>query len=344
MRMMEHRNKISFQVRESRLSLVAGALSIAFAVFIFAMRLLHPKGEGGVLFLYLPLLLMLAGGVFFFVVYRNKSVTVDEMSIRYVNFIKKEKAFTLDEIGFGSLETGGGKITLRLYDLMGDRLCKLDFGMRGMGEFLQYLVDNGVKIEEKGSRPHRQGTVLPELILKEKAVCEEEIPKETAAFYGEAEQIFRDWEKRNKRFAAEWELGFAEYRAQDLEREAKRKGRTGIQEWAGAWEDGTEEIPEDYVCVLEAYLKRDGEYVVDRGGKAVAVQIPYLSRCRSYRLGEDTRIRKSDEEILKEETARYLEMLSEELPRHKYRTEAFRIRHTLRRCAGLPAGKNNIRQ
>ena len=50
-------------------------------------------------------------------------------------------------------------------------------------------------------------------------------------------------------------------------------------------EDG--QIPEDYECVLEAYLKRNGAYVVNRRGEAVSLQIPYLVRCRSYQIGED---------------------------------------------------------
>ena len=51
---------------------------------------------------------------------------------------------------------------------MGDKLCKLDFGMRGMGEFLQYLVDNRVKVELNRDRRHRQEAeaFLPELIIK----------------------------------------------------------------------------------------------------------------------------------------------------------------------------------
>ena len=132
---MEEQEKISFQVRESRLSLVVGGASIAFAVFIFVMWLLHPKGGGGGALLYLPLLFMVGSGVAFWVVYFNKKVTVEEMNIHYVNSLKKKKVFTLDEIGFCKLEMGGGKVTLVIYDLMGDKLCKLDFGMRGMGEF-----------------------------------------------------------------------------------------------------------------------------------------------------------------------------------------------------------------
>lgn len=88
---MEEQEKISFQVRESRLSLVVGGASIAFAVFIFVMWLLHLKGGGGGALLYLPLLFMVGSGVAFWVVYFNKKVTVEEMNIHYVNSLKKKK-------------------------------------------------------------------------------------------------------------------------------------------------------------------------------------------------------------------------------------------------------------
>ena len=333
---MEEQEKISFQVRESRLSLVVGGASIAFAVFIFVMWLLHPKGGGGGALLYLPLLFMVGSGVAFWVVYFNKKVTVEEMNIHYVNSLKKKKVFTLDEIGFCKLEMGGGKVILVLYDLMGDKLCKLDFGMRGMGEFLQYLVDNRVKVELNRDRRHRQEAeaFLPELIIKETAVCEEEIGKCSEAFYETAGQIFREWEKRNKKFEAEWEFGFAEYTAGDLERQTKQYRQNRTWEWTGSVKTEDGQIPEDYECVLEAYLKRNGAYVVNRRGEAVSLQIPYLVRCRSYQIGEGTRIRKSDEEMLAAEISGYLEMLSKELPRHRYRTEALTVRHPLRKTAG----------
>ena len=326
---MEDIEKVKFQVRESRTALVVGAASVVFAVFIFVMYLLYPKKEGGGLPLYLPLLFMLVSGAVLCVVYRNKRVTVEEMNICYVNLSGKKRQFTLDEIGFCKIEMGGGKTTLSLYDLRGDKLCKLDFGMAGMGEFLQYLVDNRVETEWNREHMLRRETIIPELILNETAVCEEEISKCTEAFYGEAERVFRDWEKRNRKFEAEWEVGFAEYLTEDLEQPGKAWERTSSLDY------NLEEIPENYECVLEAYLKRKGEYVVDRRGSEISIQIPYLVRCRSYQIGEGTRIRKSDDRIITEGIGNYLEMLAKELPKHKYRTEALTLQHRLKKSAGI---------
>lgn len=327
---MEEKGKIEFQVRESRIAPVVGAVSIVFAVFIFIMYILHPRKGGGGLFLYLPLLCMLAGGVLFCVIYYNKRVAVEEMNICYVNWIGRKTRFTLDEIGFCKITMSGGKATLGIYNLLGKKLCKLDFGMAGMGEFLQYLVDNRVEIEWKRERRLTQETIIPELMLSETAVCAEEIRKCSEAFYQEAEQIFRDWEKRNKKFEAEWEIGFAEYITEDLEKQGRAWERTSSLDGA------VEEIPENYKCVLEAYLKKGGEYVVDRRGREVCVQIPYLAGSRSYQVGETARIRKLDEKTIEEGIGNYLTALSRELPRHRYRTEAYMLQHELRKAAGLP--------
>lgn len=328
---MEEHTKIQIQIRESRIALAAGGVSIVFAFFILLMYLLHPKKDGGGFFLYLPLLLMLASGVAFFVIYYNKKLLVEEMDICYVNLFGKTRQFTLDEIGFCKIDMGGGKAALSLYDLLGNKLCKLDFDMPGMGEFLQYLVDNRVKIEWNREQKRGREMMIPDLILYETAVCEEEINKCAADFYEEAGKCFRDWEKRNKKFEVQWEIGFAQYREEDL----KKKGQAW--ERMSSLDEEMLEIPEDYTCVLEAYLKRGNEYIVNRKGEEVAVQIPYLVRCRSYQVGEKNRIRKSDEKVVIEGIRSYLEMLSKELPRRKYRTEAYVLKHKLWKDAGLGA-------
>ena len=129
----------------------------------------------------------------------------------------------------------------------------------------------------------------------------------------------------------EWEIGFAQYTAGDLERQA---GCNRPWEWTSSLGDDLQEIPEDYACVWEAYLKKDGAYVVNHRGEAVSMQVPYMSRCRSYQIGERTRIRKSDEGIMAEEIMNYLEILSKEMPRRRYRIQQLTIGHTLQKSAG----------
>jgi hypothetical protein len=246
------------------------------------------------------------------------------MHMCYHSSFGRSKEFTLDDIGYCSLELSQSKDNLTLYDLLGKKLCKLKINMKGCEEFLQYLLDNGVRVEWETAR-----TNLPalELILRETAVCEEEIPKYTAALYTQVREIFSRWEKEHSAFGAVWELGFGEYAAADLEDVKDMRSAKSSMDSGGR-------LPQDYICALEAYLKKDGEFVIDRNNRAVCITAKYLIRCRSYQIGEETRIRKTDEEMITDWIKEQLLFLTRSLPRHKYHTEGCMIQHTLKNTAG----------
>lgn len=320
---------IRFQVRENRTALVCGVLAVLFAVFILVMRLLHPSGRGGGVLLYVPLLCMLAGGAACWVLYFNRKLIVEEMNICYVNFFGKRKQFKLDEIGFCKIGVGGNRSGLVMYDLLGEKLCKLEIDMRGIAEFYQYLEDNRIEVEWKKERMDRQFAFLIDALHKETAICEEEICRCTEKFYEEAVQIFREWEEHNRRFDVQWEIGFAQYLAEDLERKCHLRERTS------SVKEPMETIPDYYQCFLEAYLKQEDEYVVDSHGEEVHIVLPYLGKSRSYQIGEGMRIRKTDEQSMTEWLNMRLEVLTGELPRHRYHTEAFTLGHELCTVAGV---------
>lgn len=330
---LEWEDGIRFQVRENKTALACGVLAVGFAVFIMIMRFLHPSAGGGGALLYLPILCMLLGGASCFMVYYNRKLTVEEMEMCYVNWIGKPKKFTLDEIGYCKMGTRSSIHQAVLYDLVGEILCKLDFEMQGMAEFYQYLIDNGVRIERNKSKAQQSSIFLNmiEAIGRETAVCEEEIRECSERFYEEAAQIFHDWEKRNKHFKAVWEFGFAEYTAGDLE------GKCPLYMYPSSVDEPLVHIPETYECVLEAYLKREDGYVVNKHGDPVSTTLPYLSKTKSYQIGEKTRIRKTDEESLLDWLRWQLESFSKELPKQKFHTEAFTISHQLRTSAGVTA-------
>lgn len=329
---LEWEDGIKFQIRENRSALVCGILAVGLDVFVFVMHLLHPSARGGGVLLYLPLAAILLGGVVCFLLYINRKLIVEEMNISYVNLLGKEKHFTLDEIGFCKTGKRSGMPQIFLYDLSGEKLCKLDFEMRGMAEFYQYLIDNGVRIERIGSKAHQSPiyfNLLDALISKETAVCEEQIRKCSEGLYAEAEQIFRDWESRNKHFNAVWEFGFAEYTAGDLERKCP------MHMYPSSVDVSMKSLPSSYECVLEAYLKTEDGYVLTKRGETLSIMIPYLSKTKSYQIGERTRIRKTDEESIKEWLVWHLEKLSAELPKHRYHTENLVMGHELRSSAGI---------
>lgn len=321
--------KICFQVRENKTALLCGALAVAFSLFIWIMRLLHPSSRGGGALFYLPLLCMLLFGAVCFVLYFNRKLTVEEMKLCYVNLFGKKKCFALDEIGFCKIGIGGNNNAFVMYDLRGEKLCKLDFDMCGIAQLHQYLVDNRIEVEWASERLNRQTAYLIHAISRETAVCGEEIRKCSEAFYGKALPYFLEWEKNNTRYNLHWEIGFAQYLAKDLE------GKSYCRERKSSLRVPLENIPDTYECLLEAYLKQGDEYVVRRRGEEVSIILPYLSDSKSYQIGEGRRIRKVDEQSMTDWLVIRLEALSAELPKHKYHTETFTLQHTLSPVAGL---------
>lgn len=326
---LEWQDGIKFQVRENGAALVSGGLGIAISICILILWLFYPSDNGGGMLLYLPLSCLLLFGVLCLVMFFHRRLTVDEMKICYVNWIGKRKEFTLDEIGFCKIGGKGADNKVIVYNLLGEKLCKLEIDMYGLEEFRQYLMDNQVRVEWGKKRMNSEMTLLLDAICRETAVCEEEIHKYSEKLYEQAKTIFMDWEKRNQRFNVCWEIGFAEYALEDLE------VKCSFRERVSTLDTDLETIPLSYQCLLEAYLKRDDEYVVNSKGEAISIILPYMVRSKSYRIGEGTRIRKMDEQNMKEWLELRLEQLAKELPRRRYHTEAFAIQHRLKQHAGI---------
>lgn len=336
--MSMEQEKIQFQVRENRAEPVCGMLAIGVAVFIFIMWLRHPSGRGGGLILFVPLIFMIAVGLLAFVDYFHRKLLVDEMNICYVNIFGKEKRFSLDEIGFCKVGAGGGQDVLVLYDLLGGKLCKLGTDMRGFAQFHQYLLDNRVRVEWSGKRMSRQAMHWVDAVQGESAVCEEEIRKCTEKFYEKIAPVFREWEKRNRKFHVSWEIGFAQYAGDDLTKRCRLRERTS------SLHEPLETIPLSYECIFEAYLKSEDAYIVDSRGREIYIILPYLARTKSYQIGEGTRIRKMDEGSLQKWLTEELMGLERELPKHRYRTEKFHLCHKLSLCAGIKGEVSGLRQ
>lgn len=352
---MGQAGEIKFQVKENKMALAAGAIAIAASVGVLVLRLLHPSEQGGGALLYLPLVLMAAAGVYCCMSYFCRRLTIDNINLTYVNSMGRKKVFTLDGIGYCEIAFFGGGNSVKLYDLTGDRICKLDFNMENVPELLLYFTDNQVKIE--CTELTRQKLSEWGFSWKEGEISKEQIGRRAEEFYAEAKGVFEAWERQCRKFDAHWEFGLVEYASADLEQgkesracessvqrqEMQQKtecfvgGREGLPKHgtlpqAEGWADG---FPKDYACVLEGYLKKDDEYVINRKGEAVSVFIPYIQRTRSYQIGEELRFRKvMDEGRLKTELENHLALLAKALPRHKYHTEKLELAHELRAGAG----------
>lgn len=329
---MEREDKISFQVKEHGIVLAGGIFVIGFVLFILVMGLRYPSAGGNRPVFVTALAAMLACGILVCVMYFHRRLIVEEMRIYYVNFRGKKKEFSLNDIGYCKLGLSGNKKepyaeSIIVYDLMGKKLCKLEMNMTGARKFLQYLLDNQVKIEwaEAGKEP--LSVREPELMVK--TVCREEIGRHTEAFYEMISPVFSDWEKQYQRFDAHWEFGFVEYAQEEI------TAQKDMWQWESTVQANKEdELPEDYICIVEAYLKRGEEYVMNRKGFVTGFVIPYIWQNQSYQIGESRRIRKMDETYLLERLAIRLRLMAEELPRHSYHMQALTFGHKLQKKAG----------
>jgi hypothetical protein len=328
---VKQEDKISFQVREHIIVLCGGILIIGFCLFILVMGLRYPSAGANRLVFALVLAGMLACGVFVCIMYFHRALTVEEMKICYVNIFGRRTSFSLDDIGYCKLGLYGSKRepaieSLVLYNLLGEKLCKLEMNMTGARGFLQYLLDNQVKLQWPGEE--KEGVRIMEPMLMEKTVCFEEISKSAEAFYDKLSLIFGDWERQHQRFEAQWEFGFVEYVQGDI------TPKKDMWQWESTANLQGKEPPEEYICIVEAYLKRKEAWVMDKKGHVVGLVIPYIWQNRSYQVGESRRIRKMDEAYLQERLLEHLKMMTKELPRHSYHTQFLTLAHELKKTAG----------
>lgn len=329
---MEQEEKISFQVKEHGIVLAGGIFVIGFVLFILVMGLRYPSAGGNRPVFIVVLAMMMACGILVCAMYFHRRLMVEEMKICYVNFAGKKREFSLNDIGYCKLGLSGNKKephveSITVYDLIGRKLCKLEMNMAGAREFLQYLLDNQIKTEwtETGKEPPRVRE--PELMVK--TVCQEEIGRHTEMFYDMISPVFSDWEKQHQRFDAHWEFGYVEYAQEEI------TAQKDMWQWESAVQaEAGEGLPEDYICIVEAYLKRGEEYVMNRKGYVTGFLIPYIWQNKSYQIGESRRIRKMDEDYLLERLAVRLQLMAEELPRHSYHTQTLTLCHKLQKKAG----------
>lgn len=321
--------QVMFRVREHWIVLGSGVFATLFTLFILIMGLKSPSADGNRAVFFTIIFLLFVIDLGCCIRGSLHCLSVDGMKMYYVNWYGKKRFFTLDDIGYCKLELSKNWDNIIVYDLLGNKLCKLEFDMRGSSVFLQYLIDNQVRIEWK-TNPPLSAKMLPiEAALRETAICEEEIIKYTEVLYGKVRDILVEWEKQNKILDAYWEFGFAQFSEADL------AGKSDLWNRTSSIPENVTELPEDYVCIFEAYLKKDNEYVIDKKNEAVCILIPYVARSASYQIGEKLRLRKMNEDVITDWMKGHLELLAGILPKRKYHTEPLILQHELRKTAGI---------
>ena len=313
---------IKIEVKEGLIPWVVGIGAIFVGVLVIFVTAPYPDDSTSVMLgAYLIIFCMIGAGILLCVEAKNRKMVVENTSLCYTNWLGKKKIFTLAEICYckAAFENGGSKDYIKLYDFNNKKLCKLEFNMRNASIFLQYLLDNQIKVEYTDKT---EGDLKK--VINAKALSLEEIPATVNGVFEEAKKLVEEWVKKNKKFGAVWKMGLAAYLYKDISWEKQiweQEGYEGVLNFV--------DLPEEYLIVIEGYLQKDGEFVVDKKNRAVYFTFQLLSVSKSYQIGEEKRIRFWGYDVL-EKLSEGLVSLTDRLPRERYHTEQLVLRHELK--------------
>lgn len=320
---------IKILVRERKSTVFIGIGTILFGLLVGAALIFFRKADrspGQMIPDYFVVLCMILSGVFLCMSYRRE-LRVEDMQLCYRNWLGREKSFCLDDIGYCRQRE-----SLVLYDLNGDKLCKLEFGMTQVLDFLQYLMDNRVEIESN----KRDKKMLDELFGMQ-TIDHSQVAKELEHFTEIVREHKQEWEIKADRLGASFQIGFACYLESEIKEDRQLPEQTSsVDEWlhyeggmsAGLLDRFADKLPDGFLIALEGYLLKDGEYVVNRKEQAVCLVVPVIHVVKSYQIAQKTKTVLYRESF--DEWKDQLADLLENLPKHRYHTAEITLRHRLK--------------
>ncbi len=321
---------IKIEVNEGKLPWVVGTGAILSGILFGILMTVYPNDSGIVRCVsYLVIGLIICMGIGMCFSGRYRKMMVEDRTLCYTNRLGKKKTFSLDEIGYckAALEDKSGRDYLKIYDLRGEKLCKLEFSMKDSALFLQYLLDNQVNVECS----EKSDDFLKSMIHTE-TLCAEEIPDKINICYEKAREIVWEWTQRHKELRAGWKMGIAAYLEEELSEKKQLWEQKGCAETLFSKNGEVQKLcesklPEGCLIVIEGYLQKDDGFVFDKKNRAVMFYVPVVGVSRSMQAGEEQKIRLFGEAL--SELAWQLEWLSNMLPRTRYHTEQISINHEL---------------
>ena len=313
---------IKIEVHEGKLPRNLGIGTILFGILIVVMAARDPVESAALMrCAYLMIMLIFCAGIWLCMDGRNCRLIVEDRQLCYTDWRGRKKTFSLDEIAHckTAFENRGSLDYITLYDFNNKKLCKLGFYMKNATVFLEYLLDNQIKVECTG----RTEEALKD-VINTQALCPEEIPAAVNGVFEEAKELVKEWEKENEGFGVEWKMGIAVYLNNDFSWEKQlweQKGYEGVLNFSN--------LPEGYLIAIEGYLQKDGQFVVNKKNQAVAFFFQLLSVSKSYQIGEEMRIHFWGNSVL-EKLSEELVFWTDRLPRKRYHTEQLVLRHGLK--------------
>lgn len=320
--MEESRKK--FIVRQSKIAYGVGIFIIGAALCLLLLEILYHVNTIP-LWVYLVILAIFLLGVFVCLEVKNRQLRVENDEFYYRNILGKVKRFELHDIDHAkaAADFSRGRDSLCLYDEKGKMLCRLECSMKNADDLITYLYDNKIAVDmEKGAADSFLDIAMQQFITRE------EMTQKAAAVYEEADALVKNWKERNKKLGADFYYGFVEYYGSRIDRKAQ------IQPEECRCEKKGEELPEDYLCVMEVYVQKDGCFVRDQkslyaSGDLLVMAFPVFYQRESGALGEEYRLYYNGNCIKEMEKA--FKTLERYLPGHKFMLEQMQLGYELRK-------------
>lgn len=310
----------SFVVRERMGVWITGAIVIFLGIILFFLELFFHI-QSIPIWIYLVILMIIMSGVLVYMKGKNRKLIVTGDKMCYVNLLGKSRGFKLQEIGCvkAAANSSAGQDYIRIFDQTGGKLCKLECSMYYAMYLLSFLHDNGIKIET----PEDSGNLLTELVMQEQ-IGRELIPERAEKAYADTRFLIKEWQEKNRKMGAGFCYGLAQYHAEKIEPELEiqtEKSRCCFKQG--------ENLPEDYLCVVEIYVTKDGEFIRDRRNHLLAMAFPVIDRRQPDMAGAKEVIWFHKD--YKRKIAEALEQLEHELPRHKFKQEKIQLFYELKK-------------
>lgn len=317
---------IKIEVNEGKAPWIVGIVTILFGILYGVLCAMYPdkSAKSGILYyllVYPVAALIILAGVWLCLDAKNRKLVVEDAALCYTNSFGRKTSFLLSDIAYcrTALENGGNRDFMKLYNLKEEKLCKLEFNMHNSIVFFQYLIDNQVKIECS-----EKSDYYLKYMLGMESISHEAVTSAVNDAYKEVKELIRIWIEKNKKFGVEWKTGIAAY----LESEVDEKKQLWEQTSCSIADSLSDKLHEGYAIVVEGYLLKDGEFVINKRGNAVCFIITIISVTKSLKVGEELKIGYS--KSVSEELSAQLFILEGTLPRNRYHTEALVLNHELK--------------
>ncbi len=307
-----------FTVRQHKMAYAIGLGIIGAGIFFLVLEIIFHLSAIP-LWVYAVILAIFLLGAMVCLETKNRQLAVCKNHLYYSNLFGKVKHFILEDIGSAkaAFNPPGGRDELKICSKEGKTICRLECSMQNADKLIRCLHDNGIKVAmEKNTRQDVKDLVL------QTAIEEAKLPHFSRKAYGQAKILMEGWMEKNRKLGAKLHYGFAEYYGSRIDLEAQMQAdEARIGESRGG-------LPEDYLCLLEVYVKKDGSFVRDRKKQMLVMSFPVFYKRKAKT--EEGEIRLYYNESWKRDLENGLQSLAKYLPGRRFFLEQMELGYELK--------------